>query len=442
MPRPVSRLVRQLGRSAALPDTELLRRYAEAADAEAFAELVRRHGRMVLAACRRVLRDTHAAEDAFQAVFFALARRPEAVRDPAALPAWLHGTAVRAALRLRRAVRRPRHDRDVAATYPDPAAVAADRDRLGVLDEELARLPEALRLPLVLCYLEGRTRDEASESLGCSLAMVKRRLERGRNLLRDRLARRGVTLPAAGVGMLATDIVVRAAEVMPRPRAATAYPRRSGSRRGGTPWRPRRRSRPRYGRGPFAFRVGSSAGGQSDEKDPQQLHLLPEADARADQFATHCHPASWPAWGQAARLPPPRRRDADSKTVVTAGEDLVVRTFDTVTGDARETRTLDGPPAYHTVLSADGRYLAGVTYPAPEAAELRVWDLTTGKQVGHLPLGKDPASALAIHAGTTKVAFIRGPYTVPPSTQKTCLWDFAANTEPTELRGFKRAEQT
>src|SRR5205823_5793958 len=93
----------------------------------------------------------------------------------------------------------------------DPAAAAAWGEVCRALDDELAALPDALRGPLVLCYLQGRTRDEAAAALGCSLAMLKRRLERGRNLLRDRLTRRGVTLPAAGLGVLAADLPAAAA---------------------------------------------------------------------------------------------------------------------------------------------------------------------------------------------------------------------------------------
>ncbi|HEX4613098.1 MAG TPA: sigma-70 family RNA polymerase sigma factor, partial [Urbifossiella sp.] len=184
-------------------DADLLRAYTAGADGGVFAALVRRHGPVVLAVCRRALGNAPDADDAFQAVFLRLARRGEAIRDPLALPAWLHRVAVRVA---RRALARRRPITAVREDLADPADPLGGvvwRDLRRVLDEELDRLPEQLRAPVVLCLLDGLTRDEAAARLGCSLNTVRRRVEAGRELLRARLTRRGVG-PAA-VALAALD---------------------------------------------------------------------------------------------------------------------------------------------------------------------------------------------------------------------------------------------
>ncbi|HEY1381054.1 MAG TPA: sigma-70 family RNA polymerase sigma factor [Gemmataceae bacterium] len=193
------------GRFAAAADGDVLGRFVADRDAAAFAELVRRHGGMVLAVCRRELGDTPDAEDACQATFLVLARKAAAVRRADAVGGWLYGVARRVARRLGAAAARRRGREAPLADVPGPDTTAAVtwRDGLRALDEELGRLPDAYRAPLVLCYLEGRTQDEAARQLGWSLGAFRGRLERGRARLRDRLTRRGVglaVLAAAAVG--------------------------------------------------------------------------------------------------------------------------------------------------------------------------------------------------------------------------------------------------
>jgi RNA polymerase sigma factor (sigma-70 family) len=188
------------------PDHELLRRFSGQRDEGAFQELLRRHGAMVLGVCRRLLRHRQDAEDVFQATFLTLARKAGSIRKGEAVGCWLHGVARRLALRARIAAGRRRARDQRAATRPpaDPLAEISVREAQAVLDEELARLPEGLRAPLVLCHLEGATRDEAARRLGWSLGTLRRRLEQGRNLLRLRLARRGLAPSAAlAAGLLA-----------------------------------------------------------------------------------------------------------------------------------------------------------------------------------------------------------------------------------------------
>jgi RNA polymerase sigma factor (sigma-70 family) len=186
-----------------LTDAELLGRFVAARDEAAFAALMERHGGMVLGVCRRVLRHEHDAEDACQATFLALARQAESIRKRAALSSWLHGVAHRLALRLRTDATRPGHPgpNAAASSQIDAATTAIWREAMQAVDEELGRMPASYRAPLVLCYLEGKTQDEAARQLGWTLGTFRGRLERGRAKLRQRLTRRQIGLPAVLLGL-------------------------------------------------------------------------------------------------------------------------------------------------------------------------------------------------------------------------------------------------
>jgi len=190
-------------------DRELLARFATARDEAAFAALVRRHGPMVLGVCRRLLGDAHEAEDAFQATFLVLVHKARSLGRPELLGPWLHGVAHRTAARARRAARRRAREREaVAMPDGDPAAEVVWRELRQVLDEELGRLARKYRDPLVLFYLQGKTTEEVAGLLGCPKGTVLSRLARGRDRLRDRLARRGAAL---SVWALALILVEKAA---------------------------------------------------------------------------------------------------------------------------------------------------------------------------------------------------------------------------------------
>jgi RNA polymerase sigma factor (sigma-70 family) len=196
------------GPAGQLTDRQLLERFTAAADEAAFESLLRRHGPLVWGTCRRLLRDSHDVEDAFQATFCALAQKGRSIRKGESVGGWLYQVACNAALKARaRGAARRRHEGRAGSRSPaDPLDELSGRELLAVFDEELHKLPERLRLPLVLCYLEGKARDEAARELGWSLGTLKRRLEQGRASLHDRLSRRGVALGAllaAGVGGVA-----------------------------------------------------------------------------------------------------------------------------------------------------------------------------------------------------------------------------------------------
>ncbi|HEY1861526.1 MAG TPA: sigma-70 family RNA polymerase sigma factor [Gemmataceae bacterium] len=179
-----------------LSDECLLERFVTQRDEAAFELLVWRHGPMVLNVCRRVLRNEHDAEDAFQAAFLAMARKAGTVSRRESLAGWLYQVAYRAALRLRRdaAKRTKREHASLTALGATPSRDRPRDDVASVLDEEVSRLPRRYRVPFVLCYLEGKTNIEVSQQLGCPLGTVASRLSWARQRLRDRLSRRGIGL--------------------------------------------------------------------------------------------------------------------------------------------------------------------------------------------------------------------------------------------------------
>jgi RNA polymerase sigma-70 factor (ECF subfamily) len=186
-----------------LTDAQLLERCLGGPDEAAYEALVRRHGPMVFAVCRRILANHQDAEDAFQATFLVLVQKVSSIRPASKLGNWLYGVAYRAALKVKSAAaRRGKWEKQVT-NLPEPAMIETGLwlDVLPLLDQELARLPEKYRLPLVLCELEGKTRSVAAQELGWPEGTVAGRLAVGRTLLARRLARLGV--PVSG-GVLAS----------------------------------------------------------------------------------------------------------------------------------------------------------------------------------------------------------------------------------------------
>jgi RNA polymerase sigma factor (sigma-70 family) len=197
-------------KAARLLDRELLTRFTAEQEEDAFAALVRRHGPLVLGVCRRVLGNWHDAEDAFQASFLVLARKAASIHKHESVSSWLHRVAYHVAIQVReRLATRQRYERQTQPRLSgDALAEVTGRELVGVLDEELQGLAEGDRAPLVLCYLEGKTRDEAAHQLGLSLGTFKRRLERAKERLRLRLARRGLTLSVVGLAPATTSTAI------------------------------------------------------------------------------------------------------------------------------------------------------------------------------------------------------------------------------------------
>jgi RNA polymerase sigma factor (sigma-70 family) len=197
-----------------VPDALLLDRFVDQWDQAAFGDLVRRHGPMVLGVCRRIIGDRHAAEDAFQVTFLLLVRKAGSVRKLGSVGPWLYGVARRVALEARGAASRWQ----VAAPSDLEVARVDDHDGLerdelhAALHEELGRLPEKYRAPIVLCYIEGLPHEAVARQLGWPLGTVRTRIARGRDLLGARLTRRGVA-PAAV--LLALGLFPKTAAAVP-----------------------------------------------------------------------------------------------------------------------------------------------------------------------------------------------------------------------------------
>src|SRR6516225_8731364 len=174
---------------ASRTDNELLKRFLADRDENAFEALVRRHGPMVLALCRRILRDPQDAEDAFQAAFLVLVRKAASIAKPELLGNWLYGVAYRTARAARAAAEKRRVQEAEAVPREQPAQESPWQELQPYLDRELCRLPEKYRIPLVLCHLEEKSRQEAARTLGLPEGTLSSRLARGRALLAQRLTR-------------------------------------------------------------------------------------------------------------------------------------------------------------------------------------------------------------------------------------------------------------
>jgi RNA polymerase sigma factor (sigma-70 family) len=207
-----------VGAVGGLTDGQLLERFLAGPDVAAegaFSALVERHGPLVLSVCRGVLKDRHDAEDAFQATFLVLARKAGSIRTRDSMNHWLYGVARRVALRAKTQKATHRKASERRAAEQETEWYAADEstyDELSVLHEEIARLHERHRGPLILCYLEGMTYETAARRLRVTEGTVRGRLARARELLRTRLTRRGLAFSA---GLLAAPVSGRALAAIP-----------------------------------------------------------------------------------------------------------------------------------------------------------------------------------------------------------------------------------
>ena len=220
VPKPL-RFLLETGSMAGMTDGQLVERFAASRDSAgeaAFAVLVSRHGPMVLGTCRSLLGDRHTADDAFQAVFLVLARRAASIRQPELVAPWLHAVATKIARKARAQAdrRRRRENTEVEMKYIESVSCEADAGTLrdedaAAVHEEVARLPERYRRSVVLCHFEGLTHAEAGRLLGCAPGTVGSLVSRARELLRNRLARRGISAGAVAVIAALEPKLVRAA---------------------------------------------------------------------------------------------------------------------------------------------------------------------------------------------------------------------------------------
>jgi RNA polymerase sigma factor (sigma-70 family) len=423
--------------TAQAADSDLLRRFTQRHDEAAFTALVRRHGAMVYHVCRRTLGNTQDAEDACQATFLALAARAGSGRWRGSLAGWLHEAARRIALKARTATarRQKREGWAEARTAGTPLDEITARELQEALDEELARLPEKYRSPLVLCYFEGATRDEAARQLGWPASTLKLRIERGRELLRQRFAKRGVSLSAALGAVALTDAPASAALLQATARAALpvgiSSPHVLALAHGGLRAWPLLRLK-------IAAVVLLAAGllagfglavGSRSETTPRAAESQPEADEREAKADLHGDPLPQ---GAVMRLGTLERRAVgaelaltrDGKSIIGVRVGRYISVWDADTGKLRQTRKLPVAAADGSWLSPDGRWLAQETIPPPTG--FTVWDVQAGKQVQAFTI----KAALRVRAvafapdGTQVAAAAEG-------NQKAffCAWDLAAGTQ-------------
>src|SRR5579872_6222322 len=196
------------------PDSSLLARYLADRNEEAFAALVQRHGPLVYGTCLRILGNRNDIDDAFQAVFFVLARRAHTLKRDRGIGPWLHGVALRVAKKLRGQIVKRRLREMSAAKSEAVEAAEPEREFWAIIDEELAKISLPLREVLLLCDLSGQSHSQAAESLGLAKGTVTKRLAKAHEELSARLRRRGITLGAAA---LSTTIATQAAASVPTP---------------------------------------------------------------------------------------------------------------------------------------------------------------------------------------------------------------------------------
>lgn len=179
---------------AELSDGDLLHLFVAKQDENAFALLVQRHGAMVMGVCRRVLQHQQDSEDAFQATFLVLSRKARSISRRESLSSWLYKVAYRIALRARTTLAKRKGQERESFVALQTSSEESATDLGWLVDEEVRRLPEKYRAPVLLCYLQGQTNEEAARSLDCPTGTVKIRLSRARDMLRKRLQRRGMAV--------------------------------------------------------------------------------------------------------------------------------------------------------------------------------------------------------------------------------------------------------
>jgi RNA polymerase sigma factor (sigma-70 family) len=448
--------------AAALSDGELLEQFLTNHDETAVEVLVRRYGPLVFGVCRRVLQKAHAAEDIFQATFCVLFRKAPVLDRSKPLRSWLYTVAYRLALTARKNERRRQQCEEQAArrrpVSEDRSTTASDLEV--ALDEELHRLPEKHRAPLVLCYLEGKTNEQAAQILGCPVGSMSARLNQARDHLREALARRGYAVGSAGIAAALSTAATQAAVPLPlvcnTVRAAIWF---AGEQAASASF---------ISAGTVALARGACRSMFLNKVKITAALLLVTAllGAGATMLLTAATPSSPPV--QAARRPAldapdeqlpgdviarmgtTRMRHGDAvyfaaytpngKSLVTAGRDRSVRLWDLATGKEIRRFTWDGLPpegkvepaqdgtferqqrqllddlalSREVALSRDGKVVA-----ASCGGTVRLWETLSGTKLHDLQTGQKRLVHLAFSAdGKTLVS-------VGPSGQTVAFWEVA-----------------
>jgi RNA polymerase sigma factor (sigma-70 family) len=452
-----------------VPDRFLLQRFVLSRDEDAFAELVQRHGQLVLDVCRHLLRHEQDAEDAFQAAFLVLAKKAGSIRNQDSLAAWLYGVAYRIAMNAKsRATSRrlPTKPRETMPA-PEPPSEASLHEVQTVLHEEVSRLPEKLRAPFVLCCLEGKSRAEAAQLLGWKDGTLSGRLAQARDRLQKRLTRRGVALSAAlGAAALSSnpasaivpanlvDATVHAALLFTTGKAgavsAQALSLAEGAMKTMVLSKVKTSLALVLGASLLAAGVGWGAYQSLPAKpepssdpaaQPAAKVESPPKPAQEKQARTDLYGDPLPA-GAVARLGTARFRNGlqswsvvfspDGKTVATASHDMTIRLWDVASGkELRQFRGHHG--AVLTVaFSPDGKLLASGSQGDPM---VRLWQVNSGKDFRQLQ---------GHQGGVTCVAFYPDGKILASGGQDHVirLWKVATGQEIRQFIGHQGGVQT
>jgi RNA polymerase sigma factor (sigma-70 family) len=452
----------------AMTDSQLLQRFLANHDETAVEVLVRRHGPLVFGVCRRVLNNAHAAEDAFQATFLILTRKAQSLVRCERLGSWLYKVAYRLALRARaNEIRRQQCEARATQSRPGPASHATNPSDLVVaLEEELQRLPASQRAPLVLCYLEGKTNEEAAKVLGCPPGSMSARLAQARERLRECLTRRGFVASAAGIASLLATAAAEAAVPLPllsnTVRAALWFASEEARTASFV-------SIQAVALAKGAFRTmflnklqiaaavllttgllgtGATMLLRAAPQAPPPAQAVPQPPPEARLHRAEVADKPLPN-GAVARMGSTQMRHGDAvsfaaytpdgKALVTAGRDKVVRLWDLATGkeirrfawDEAEPGGRPGPfedgiaqrreqqywddtaRSFQAALSADGKIVA-----ASRSGIVRLWETASGKTLRELQTGEKRLLQLAF-AADGKSLLTLGP------GQATALWEVA-----------------
>ena len=366
------------GAAGALTDAQLLDRFeARRGDAEAaFEGLVTRHAPMVLGVCRRVLRDPNDVDDAFQATFLILATRAGSIRERGALGGWLARVALRMALRAdEEGKRRREFERQGSGGEGLDSASSADREEVrSAVDEEIDRLPDRFRRPVVLCYLEGLTHDEAALRLRCPVGTVRSRLSRARDRLKARLTRRGVapadlaTLAPLPASATAIEAATRAALQPSMAPAGASFLKKGFLMK--MLWARWKRA------GLLLMACGSAAGAVALAALPRNND--PPKPVQAREAVVHV--ATPPVVDGKRAMPPGQQAKAvefapDGRTVAARCDDGTVKLLDAATGEGRAILRVEGGPVRAVAFAPDGRTLVGVC----DDNRLMAWEPAKGE---------------------------------------------------------------
>lgn len=369
-------------------DGELLERFVSHRDEAAFVELVRRHGAVVLGVCRRVLDTAEDVEDAFQATFMVLVRKADSIRKRDSAASWLYGVALRVARRARASLTR-RRDRERRAAVPEAIAPPEEawRDLRPVLDAAVETLPEKYRVLVVLCYLQGRTYDEAARLLDLAKGTVSTRLTHARTLLRRRLRQRGLVLPVTVLAVLLERNAASAA-VPPRLPPLAVEAARTAAGRGGSvsarvaslaeaAVRQRLTLQPRtiaaltlalvaVASGLLLWRGLASAPAKTEEGGPTQVwearHTIADQPLRVWRLTY----------------------SPDNQTLVSQADDSAVRLWDAGTGQQKALLKSENALSHMFIgFTPDSRQLVTVGAEGP----IVVWDAAAAQEITRFPGG-------------------------------------------------------